>query len=241
MPWSQYQDPTKPKKQSTSPLYTYTGGTSTSNYIRQQDNRGRATSTPRANVVTEPAGYSTVVSPYGSMPLTGAYAPSANTVRAQTGQELPMTGALTPEQLAAIGSQMIAADASAASAAQQAQDAIRTADIDYFAGLRGARQGARTAANDWRAVLAGSGLSRSPAIGLMQMERIRGGLTGQEIGLEAERRAAQAAARQRAREAAAGAAATRGNLAQQIAMYETGNTSKYLDDLYKSLLPSSGS
>jgi hypothetical protein len=152
----------------------------------------------------------------------------------------PAQTALTAEQLAQIGNAMLSADASARAAQLQAEEAIKTADIDYFANLRGARQGATTSANDWRALLAGAGLSRSPAIGLMQLERIRGGLTGREIGLEAERRADQAAARQRAREAAAGAAETRANLASQIAMYESGNVEKYLEDLFKNYLPTSG-
>ena len=216
-------------KQSTSPVYTYTGSTGTG-----------AASQPKAKVVDTSQGPA-VVSPYGAMPLTGGYAVSANTVRKQTGQELPGAGALTPEQLAAIGQQMIAAETAAAQAQAALPQALQTAEMNYFGDLRGARQGATAASQDWRAILAGAGLGRSPAIGMMQLERVRGGLTGREIELAAAREAAKAEARQAARDAQATAAATRAGLAQQVALYETGNIDNYLQQLFGGYLPNSGS
>lgn len=241
MAWTQYQGAAggkKATKQSTSPLYTYSGGTG----VQPTEPKPPTTTTPRTtNVADTGLGYSAAVSPYGAMPLTGTYAGSANVIREQTGQQLPFAGALTPEQLMTVGGQMLSADAAAAAAAARLPQALRTADLDYFGNLRSARQAATAATQDWRSILAGAGMGRSPALGLMQLERVRGGLTGREIELTAAREAAKADARQAAREAQATAAATRANLAQQAAAYETGNINKYLEQLFGGYLPTNGS
>jgi hypothetical protein len=175
------------------------------------------------------------------MPLSGGYAPSANVVREQTGQQLPVAGALTPEQLMSIGGQMLSADAASAAAQARLPQDLRSAEMNYFGGLRGARQQATAATQDWRSILSGAGMGRSPALGLMQLERVRGGLTGREIELAAAREAAKAGARQTARDASATAASTRANLAQQMAAAESGNINKYLEQLFSGYLPTNGS
>lgn len=234
MAWTDYEDAAarggRGKKQTTSPVYTFSGTMGT----------GTQPTPPVTRVTDTGAGYSAAVSPYGAQPLAGNYAASANVIRQQTGQQLPYAGALTPEQLASIGSQMVSANAAASAAAANLPIALRSADIDYFGNLRQARQAGTAATQDWRAILAGAGMGRSPALGLMQLERIRGGLTGREIELAAAREAAKAAARQEARDAQATAAATRANLAQQTAMYETGNINKYLEQLFGGYLPTNG-
>lgn len=235
MPWTQYEDAAtrggRGKKQSTSPVYTFAGATGTG---------AQPTPPKTTNVMDTGAGYSTAVSPYGAMPLAGGYAASANVTRAQTGQELPFAGALTPEQLMNIGGQMLSADAAAAAAQARLPQALRAVDTTYFGDLRGARQAGTAATQDWRAILAGAGMGRSPALGLMQLERVRGGLTGREIELAAAREAAKAQARQEARDAQAAAASTRAGLAQQMAAVETGNINKYLEQLFGGYLPTNG-
>lgn len=145
------------------------------------------------------------------------------------------TPALTPEQLFQAGQQLSDIQAGQRAANIAEREALSRADMEYFGGVRRAAQRAGAQETDWRAVLAGAGLGRSPVIGGAAQERIQAALAADRVQAEATRQAQRAQARGTAAEARADAARRRAALEQYIASQQSGNAQAWTEEYLRSL------
>ena len=234
---------TQPKKNSTSPLYTYGGGASTSPQPRKPDS---AYMSPTSIYYGVPARQSPVVPASGSgygnqkaLDYYGSY--GKNTPYGGSQTALDYYGAYAPpaaaepeplswQQIMDLSQRQAASREALLSAKADTAAAIRQSEQNSSAQMRQIGRGASTAGADWRSVLAGAGMGRSP-LAALTLERLASGAAQKQAQVGAAAEATQQAARDRLRRQQAATSRSEADIARIIAAYQTGNT----DDVLRAL------
>jgi hypothetical protein len=231
------------KKTSTSPLYTYGGGMTTSpqpsrsavNYAsptsiyygvpaRQSSGVSMATGTGYANpAATGYYGNYGKNTPYGGSQTALDYYANFDTEPAQPAP-------LSWQQIMDLSQRTAAGREALLSTQADTAAAIRKSEQNAAAQMRQIGRGASTAGADWRSVLAGAGMGRSP-LAALTLERLAAGAAQRQAEVGAGAEAEQQAQRDRLRRQKAATSRNEADIARLIAAYQTGNT----DDILRAL------